>query len=96
MTYIRGNLEIVDPKNNVRTWYQIDDKDLIQPPTYTESDNDEDNGTWEITIPLVPEITVNVGIVMKSKYLKGKYFVKSGQHTFDGENPQTTCALVRM
>lgn len=96
MTYIRGKLEIVDPTKNHRTWYDIDDKDLIQPPSYTEADNDEDGGTWEIVIPLVPEITTNVGIKMKSKYLKGKYFVKSGQHTNDGENPQTTCSLVKL
>lgn len=95
MTYVRGKLEIVNPKAMKRTWYVVDDKDLIQPPTYNE-DSSGDKGTWEITIPLVPEITVNVGIIMKSKYLKGKFYVKAGQHTSDGENPQTQCSLVSM
>ena len=95
MTYVRGKLEIVNPRAMKRTWYVIDDKDLIQPPTYNE-DGSGDKGTWEITIPLVPEITVNVGIIMKSKYPKGKFYVKAGQHTSDGENPQTQCSLVSM
>ncbi|WP_103661433.1 hypothetical protein [Lactobacillus sp. HT06-2] len=94
MVYIGGKLEIVNPKSNKRTWYGIDDQDLVQPPSYNEDgSDDEDGGTWEITIPLVPDITTNVGILMESKYLKGKYYVKSGQHTFDGENPQTQCSL---
>lgn len=98
MTYVRGKLEIVNPKDMKRTWFVIDDKDLIQPPSYNEdnSDDDDGKGTWEITIPLVPEITVNVGIIMKSKYLKGKFYVKAGQHSSDGENPQTQCSLVSM
>lgn len=98
MTYVRGKLEIVNPRAMKRTWYVIDDKDLIQPPSYNEdnSDDDDGKGTWEITIPLVPEITTNVGILMKSKYLKGKFYVKAGQHTSDGENPQTQCSLVSM
>lgn len=96
MTYVRGNLEIVNPKATKRTWYEIDDKDLISPPTFNSEDEDSKKGNWEITIPLVPEITVNVGIQMKSKYLKGKFYVKAGQHTSDGENPQTQCTLVAL
>lgn len=94
MTYIRGKLEIINPKSTKRTWYEIDDQDLIQPPSYNESsDDDSGNGTWEILIPLVPDITTNVGIHMKSKYLKGRFYVKAGQHTFDMENAQTQCSL---
>lgn len=98
MTYVRGKLEIVNPKSMKRTWYVIDDKDLIQPPSYNEDNTDDDDGkgTYEITIPLVPDITVNVGIIMNSKYLKGKFYVKAGQHTSDGENPQTQCSLVSL
>lgn len=98
MTYVRGKLEIVNPKGMKRTWFEIDDKDLIQPPSYNEdnSDDDDGKGTWEITVPLVPEITTNVGVIMKSKYLKGKFYVKAGQHSSDGENPQTQCSLVSM
>lgn len=94
MTYVRGKLEIVNPKSGKRTWYEIDDQDLVQPPS-----SNEDNGgekTWEITIPLVPEITTNTGIIMKSKYLKGRYYVKSGTHSFDGDSPQTQCSLARL
>lgn len=94
LTYIRGKLCIVDPHKNHRTWYHIDDKDLVQPPTYNENDGGE--GTWEIITPLIPEVTVNVGIVMESRYLKGKYYVKAGQHTSDGENPQTQCSLAKL
>lgn len=94
MTYVRGKLEIVNPKSKKRTWYEIDDQDLITPPSSNE-DNDGES-TWEITIPLIPDITVNVGIIMKSKYLKGKYYVKSGTHSFDGENAQTQCSLARL
>ena len=61
-----------------------------------DSDNDKGEGTWEINVPLVPEITTQTGIIMKSKYLKGKYYVKAGQHTFDGENPQTQCSLASL
>lgn len=94
----KGKLEIVNPKGMKRTWFEIDDKDLIQPPSYNEdnSDDDDGKGTWEITVPLVPEITVNVGVLMNSKYLKGRFYVKAGQHSSDGENPQTQCSLVSM
>lgn len=97
ITYVRGKMEITNPKSKKRTWYQIDDQDLIQPPSYNESDDDKSSdGTWEINIPLVPDITTNVGIEMKSKYLKGKFYVTAGQHTNDGENPQTQCSLKKI
>lgn len=97
MTYVRGKLEIVNPKSTKRTWYEIDDQDLIQPPSYNEGDDDKSSdGTWEINIPLVPEITTNVGVEMKSKYLKGLFYVTAGQHTNDGENPQTQCSLKKI
>ncbi len=98
MTYVRGKLTIFDPENVKRTWFKIDDKDLIEPPSYNEDNTDDDDGkgTWEITVPLVPEITVNTGIIMNSKYLKGKFYVKAGQHTSDGENPQTQCSIVSL
>ncbi|WP_281830339.1 hypothetical protein [Lactobacillus amylolyticus] len=94
MTYIQGKLEIVNPKASKRTWYVIDDQDLVEPPASDEASDGED--TYEITIPLVPDITVNVGIHMKSKYLTGDYYVKSGKHTFDGENPQTQCSIAKV
>jgi hypothetical protein len=97
MLYERGKLVIINPKTAKRSWFVIDDQDLIQPPSYNEdSDNDKGEGTWEINVPLVPEITTQTGIIMKSKYLKGKYYVKAGQHTFDGENPQTQCSLASL
>jgi len=94
MAYIQGKLEIINPKAPKRTWYVIDDQDLVEPPASDEADNGEN--TYEITIPLVPDITVNVGIRMKSKYLTGDYYVKSGKHTFDGENPQTQCSIAKV
>ena len=97
MLYERGKLVIIIPKTAKRSWFVIDDQDLIQPPSYNEdSDNGKGEGTWEINVPLVPEITTQTGIIMKSKYLKGKYYVKAGQHTFDGENPQTQCSLASL
>lgn len=97
MLYERGKLVIIDPKNAKRSWFVIDDQDLIQPPSYNEdSDNDNGSGTWEINVPLVPEITTQTGIIMKSKYLEGRFYVKAGQHTFDGENPQTQCSLASL
>lgn len=97
MLYERGKLVIINPKTAKRSWFVIDDQDLIQPPSYNEdSDNDKGEGTWEINVPLVPEITTQTGIIMKSKYLKGRYYVKAGQHTFDGENPQTQCSLASL
>lgn len=92
MTYVRGDLVIVNPKAKKKTWYEIDDTVLTQPPTLSE-DNEKDNA-WEIITPLIPEITTNVGIHMNSQYLKGYYYVKSGQHSFDGDNPQTQCTLI--
>ena len=97
MTYVKGRLEIINPKGSKRTWYTIDDKDLIQPPSKNEASDDNDNeDTWEITIPLVPEITVNTGIIMDSRFLKGKFFVKAGVHSSDGTNPTTQCSLVAL
>lgn len=97
MLYERGKLVIINPKTAKRSWFVIDDQDLIQPPSYNEdSDNGKGEGTWEINVPLVPEITTQTGIIMKSKYLKGRYYVKAGQHTFDGENPQTQCSLASL
>ena len=91
MTYIRGQLVIMNPKSKRRTWYEIDDNDLMEPPT--KSDDSDDGATWEITTPLIPDITVNVGIRMKSRYLGGNYYVSSGQHTSDGDSLQTQCSL---
>ena len=94
MTYIQGKLEIINPKSTKRTWYEIDDQDLLQPPSYNESSDDSSGkGTWEIIVPLVPDITTNVGIHMESKYLKGYFYVKAGQHTFDMDKAQTQCSL---
>lgn len=93
MTYIRGKLEIINPKRAKRTWFEITDQDLIQPPSSEENDGKR---TWEIEIPLVPEITTFVGITMKSKYLKGKYYVKAGHHSFDMESAKTQCSLAKI
>lgn len=94
INYRKGKFEIIDPKSEKRTWIDIDDQDLVQPPSNNEADNGKE--TWEITTPLIPDITVGVGINMKSKYLKGRFYVKAGQHTSDGENPQTQCSLAAM
>lgn len=94
MVYVRGKLEIVNPKSNKRTWYDIDDQDLTVPPTYNE-DNDG-AGSWEITTPLLPDITTNSGIKMESKYISGNFYVKSGQHNFDGSNPTTQMSLAKI
>lgn len=97
LTYIGGKLEIINPRSTKRTWYEIDDQDLIQPPSYNESnDDDSGSGTWEIQVPLVPDITTNVGVHMLSKYLKGYFYVKAGQHTFDMDQAQTQCSLVKI
>lgn len=97
MTYEGSKLVIVNPKAPRHTWYEIDDKDLIQVPSESESSEDNKNqDTWEIVTPLIPEITTNTGIVMNSKYLKGKFYCKSGQHSFDGESPQTQMSLVKV
>lgn len=93
MTYIRGKLEIINPKRAKRTWFEITDQDLIQQPSSEENDGKR---TWEIEIPLVPEITTFVGITMKSKYLKGKYYVKAGHHSFDMESAKTQCSLAKI
>lgn len=94
MVYIRGKLEIVNPKASKRTWYNINDQDLISPPAYNE--DSEGTGSWQITIPLVPEITTNSGVKMDSRYLKGSFYVKSGQHTFDDSSLKTQISLVKI
>lgn len=91
MFYERGKLVIVNPNSKKNTWFVIDDKDLIQVPS--QNDDDKNGTTWQIVTPLVPEITVNTGIIMNSKFLEGKFVVKSGQHSFDGESPQTQCTI---
>ena len=95
--YERGKLVIVNPKSAKRSWVVIDDQDLVQPPSTNEPDADDNTDKiYEITIPLMPDITTNTGIIMKSKDLKGKFYVKAGQHSSDGTNPQTQCSLVPM
>lgn len=94
MTYIQGNLEIVNPRSKKRSWIVIDDDDLIQQPNPSE-DTDKDN-VWEIVTPLIPEVTINVGIKMKSRFLKGSFYVKSGEHSFDGDNPQTQMSIIKI
>lgn len=91
MLYVRGNLEILDPTDKKRSWYVVTDDLLMSPPTLDE--DDEGTNTWEITTPLIPEVTTLTGIIMQSKYLKGKFFVSAGQHTSDGTNPQTQMSL---
>lgn len=95
ITYKQGKFEIVNPKAKKRSWIVIDDKDLITPPTYNEAD-DGSNGTWEITTPLLVDAKINDGIKMRSRYLKGKYYIKAGVHSNDGDNPQTQCSLAAM
>lgn len=92
--YVRGKMEITNPRKKKRSWIEITDEDLVQPPTLSE-DNDKDNA-WDITTPLHPDITTNVGIHGNNQYFKGYFFVKSGQHTFDGDNPQTQSKIVEI
>ena len=94
MTYIQGNLEIVNPRSKKRSWIVIDDDDLIQQPNPSE-DTDKDN-VWEIVTPLIPEVTINVGVKMNSRFLKGSFYVKSGEHSFDGDNPQTQMSIIKI
>lgn len=91
MLYVRGDLQILDPNDKKRSWYVITDDILMSPPTLDE--DDEGTSTWEITTPLIPEITTLSGIIMQSKYLKGKFFVSAGQHSSDGTNPQTQMSI---
>lgn len=95
MTYARGKLEVVDPKKKKRSWVVIDDDSLMNPPTMND-DSDGKSNTWEITTPLLPDVTVNVGIKMESKYLKGKFYVAAGQHSSDGTRPQTQMSLKKV
>src|SRR5699024_10657293 len=39
MTCVKGKLEIVNPNGMKRTWFEIGDKDLIQPPSYNEDNS---------------------------------------------------------
>ncbi len=93
LTYEKGKLVIVNPKAKKKAWITITDKDLINPPTYSEDDTDSSSGSWEITTPLIPEITTFSGIKMDSEWLSGKFYVSAGQHTFDGDSPQTVCTI---
>lgn len=93
LTYEKGKLVIVNPKAKKTSWIEIDDKDLINPPTYSEDDSGGSSGSWEITTPLIPEITTFSGIKMESQWLSGRFYVVAGQHTFDGSSPQTVCTI---
>lgn len=97
MTYERGKLVIINPNAPKHTWYKIDDKDLMQVPAENEASDDKKGAvTWEIVTPLIPDVTTNTGIIMNSKYLKGKFYCKGGSHTFDGESPKTQVSLVKI
>ncbi len=91
----KGKLEIINPEKVKRTWIEIDDKDLIEEPTTNESDSGEKT-TYEISTPLIPEAGPEVGVIMNSKYLKGKFYISAGQDSNDGENPTTQCTLVAL
>lgn len=91
LTYERGKLVIVNPKAKKTSWIEIDDKDLVSPPSYSEDDSG--GGSWEITTPLIPEITTFSGIKMDSQWLSGNFYATAGQHTFDGSSPQTVCTI---
>lgn len=91
----KGKLEIINPEKTKRTWINIDDKDLIEPPTTNESDSGEKT-TYEISTPLIPEAGPEVGVIMNSKYLKGKFYISAGQDSNDGENPTTQCTLIAL
>ena len=93
LTYERGKLVIVNPKAKKTSWIEIDGKDLINPPAYSEDDSGGSSGSWEITMPLIPEITTFSGIKIKSQWLSGQFYVVAGQHTFDGNSPQTVCTI---
>lgn len=93
LTYERGKLVIVNPKAKKTSWIEIDGKDLVSPPAYSEDDSGGSYGSWEITMPLIPEITTFSGIKIKSQWLSGNFYVTAGQHTFDGSNPQTVCTI---
>lgn len=72
----------------------ITDDILMTPPSMDE--DDEGTTTWEITTPLIPEVSTLTGIIMQSKYLKGKFFVSAGQHTSDGTNPQSQMSIQKV
>lgn len=93
LTYERGKLVIVNPKAKKTSWVEIDGKDLINPPAYSEDDSGGSSGSWEITMPLIPEITTFSGIKIRSQWLSGQFYVVAGQHTFDGSSPQTVCTI---
>ncbi|MCD5528902.1 hypothetical protein LOB10_02205 [Lactobacillus delbrueckii subsp. lactis] len=93
LTYERGKLVIVNPKAKKTSWVEIDGKDLVSPPAYSEDDSGGSSGSWEITMPLIPEITTFSGIKIKSQWLSGQFYVVAGQHTFDGNSPQTVCTI---
>ena len=93
LTYERGKLVIVNPKAKKTSWVEIDGKDLVSPPAYSEDDSGGSSGSWEITMPLIPEITTFSGIKIKSQWLSGQFYVVAGQHTFDGSSPQTVCTI---
>lgn len=94
LLYIRGELQILDPKAKKKSWYVITDDILMSPPTLDQ--DDEGTNTWEIVTPLIPEVSTLTGIIMQSRYLTGKYFVSAGQHSSDGTNPQTQMSLQAM
>lgn len=91
LLYIRGELQILDPKAKRKSWYVITDDILMSPPTLDEDSDGVE--TWEIVTPLIPEVSTLTGIMMQSKYLKGKFFVSAGVHSSDGTNPQTQMSI---
>lgn len=91
LLYIRGDLQILDPKAKKKSWVVITDDLLMTPPSLDQ--DDDGNNTWNITTPLLPDVSTLTGVMMQSKYLKGKFYVSSGQHTSDGTNPTTQMAL---
>ncbi|GGC97963.1 phage protein [Enterococcus wangshanyuanii] len=64
---------------------------LISQPTRIENG---DYSGWSIECLLQHKISTGTAVHIDSKNVKGNFYVKNGQHSYDGSNFTTTCEVV--
>lgn len=90
--YRRGQLVIKNFRDgNTERLVLSPSTGLVNQPQRIEND---DYSGWSLQLLLNHKITVGTAVRIKSKNVTGNFYVKSGQHSYDGTNFMTTCEVV--
>ncbi|HAP3854162.1 TPA: hypothetical protein IUU01_000600 [Enterococcus faecalis] len=88
----RGQLVIKNFRDGNKERYRLSpETGLINQPTKVES---HDYTGWSVECLLQHKITTGTAVYIDSKNVKGNFYVKNGQHSYDGSRFVTTCEVV--